>query len=106
MEIKKVHGYSVLRACKLIEAPRSVCYYQSVKDDTPVIEALQRHVEKHPTHGFPKAFAYVRRAGNVWNHKKVHRVYKDLRLNLRRKGKRRLPARVKQPLEQPMGMRL
>ncbi|TSA51885.1 MAG: IS3 family transposase, partial [Sphingobacteriales bacterium] len=62
---------------------------------------MQQHVEKHYTHGFPKTFAYLRKAGLPWNHKRVHRVYKELKLNLRRKGKRRLPARVKQPLHQP-----
>ena len=99
MEIKKTHHYSVNRACKLIGAPSSVCYYQSVRNDAPLVDALQAHVAKHQTHGFPKTFAYLRRAGYVWNHKRVHRVYKGLRLNIRRKGKRRLPARVKQPIE-------
>ena len=56
-------------------------------------------MEKHPTHGLPKTFAYLRKAGNTWNEKRVHRVYKLLRLNLRRKGKRRLPQRIKQPIE-------
>jgi putative transposase len=60
---------------------------------------LQQHVEKHPTHGLPKTMAYLRKAGNPWNEKRVHRVYKLLRLNLRRKGKRRLPQRIKQPIE-------
>lgn len=100
MEAKRNHHCSVRRACKIIGAPRSVMYYQSVRNDAAVVQALQAHVEKHPTHGFPKTFAYLRRAGNAWNHKRVHRVYKDLRFNLRRKGKRRLPARVKQPLQQ------
>lgn len=91
--------YSVHRACKTLGVPRSAYYYKSTKDDQPVIEALQTHVEKHPTHGFPKTFAYIRRAGKTWNAKRVHRVYKKLKLNIRRKGKRRLPTRIKQALE-------
>ena len=63
-------------------------YYKSQKDDTAVIEALQDLAFKHPTYGFR----------NEWNHKKVYRVYKLLKLNRKRKGKRRLPSRVKQPL--------
>jgi len=63
-----------------------------------VIDALQDLDFKHPSYGFRKLLAYTRRAGNMWNHKKVYRVYKLLKLNHKRKGKRRLPARVKQPL--------
>ncbi|MFN5931396.1 MAG: DDE-type integrase/transposase/recombinase, partial [Sphingobacteriales bacterium] len=78
--------------------PRKMYYYKSQKDDTAVIEALQDLAFKHPTYGFRKLFAYIRRSGNEWNHKKVYRVYKLLKLNRKRKGKRRLPSRVKQPL--------
>lgn len=78
--------------------PRSLYYYRSIKDDTPVIEALQELAFKHPSYGFRKLFAYIRRSGKNWNHKKVYRVYKLLKLNRKRKGKRRVPARVKQPL--------
>jgi putative transposase len=74
-------------------------YYKSQKDDTAVIEALQDLAFKHPTYGFRKLFAYIRRSGNEWNHKRVYRVHKLLKLNRKRKGKRRLPSRVKQPLE-------
>lgn len=73
-------------------------YYKSQKDDTEVIEALQDLAFKHPTYGFCKLFAYIRRSGKQWNHKRIYRVYKLLKLNRRRKGKRRLPSRVKQPL--------
>lgn len=88
------------RACKLVSLPRSQYYYQSIKDDTEVIDVLQELAFKHPSYGFRKLFAYIRRSGRVWNHKKVYRVYKDLKLHKRRKGKRRLPLRVKEPLEQ------
>jgi putative transposase len=93
----------VSRACKLISLPRSQYYYKSLKDDTAVIDALQNLSADHPTHGFRKLFAYLRRDGHDWNHKKVYRVYRQLKMNRRRKGKRRLPARIKQPLLQPSG---
>lgn len=75
---------------------RSLFYYRSRKDDAEVIAALQELAFKHPSYGFRKLFAYIRRSGKDWNHKRVYRVYKLLKLNRKRKGKRRLPARVRQ----------
>lgn len=75
-------------------------YYRSTKDDTEIVEALQELAFQHPSYGFRKLVAYLRRSGKSWNHKKVYRVYKLLKLNKKRKGKRRLPARIKQPLQQ------
>jgi len=99
-EIVKERKIAVSRACKLVSLPRSQFYYNPVKDDAEVISALQDLAFDHPTYGFRKLFAYIRRSGKTWNHKKVYRVYKLLKLNKKRKGKRRLPARVKQPLQQ------
>lgn len=78
--------------------PRSLYYYRSKKDDSELIDVLQELAFKHSSYGFRKLFAYIRRSGKAWNHKRVYRVYKLLKLNRKRKGKRRLPARIKQPL--------
>lgn len=99
-EIVAERKVSVSRACRIVSLPRSQFYYDAVKDDAAVIHALQELAFKHPSYGFRKLFAYIRRSGAAWNHKKVYRVYRLLKLNKRRKGKRRLPARVRQPLTQ------
>ena len=79
--------------------PRSVMSYQkSPRDDSSLIEALHQLVEKHPTIGFWKCYYRLRRNGYGCNHKRLYRVYTLLRLNVRRKARRRVPQRIKQPL--------
>ena len=47
-------------------------------------------------------FATLRRQGKSWNHKRVYRIYKLLKLNLRLEGKRHLSRRNPQSLEVPV----
>lgn len=42
--------------------------------------------------------ARIRHEGLKWNHKRVRRVYQLLGMNRRRKVRRRLPSRIKEPL--------
>ena len=82
--------------------PRSVMTYHKVpRDDSSLIEALHQLVDKHPTIGFWKCYYRLRRKGYDCNHKKLYRVYTMLRLNVRRKAKRRVPQRIKEPLLVP-----
>lgn len=66
--------------------------------------ALTVAAERYPRYGFKKLFQVLRRQGNSWNHKRVHRIYCLLKLNFRRKGKQRLPVRNPAPLATPEAM--
>jgi putative transposase len=99
------HGVSQRQACATVSVPRSSIQYSAkFKNDTPVINALQALVEKHPAIGFWQSHFRLRRKGHTWNHKKVYRVYTSLKLNIRRRFKKRLPTRVKQALFQPVAI--
>ena len=66
-----------------------------------IIEQLTKLTEQHPSIGFWMCYHRLRRMGFPWNHKRVYRVYTAMKLNIRRRARKRLPARVKQALFQP-----
>ena len=96
------HQLSITRACKVVQLPKSMFYYQTVKDDAVVIDKLKELAEKKPREGQDKFYLRIREEGLIWNYKRVRRVYLMLGLNQRRRMKRRIPARVKEPLHQPI----
>lgn len=67
-----------------------------------MIAKLQQYAEQFPTRGFDEYYGKIRNEGLIWNRKRVLRVYRSLELKMRRKCKKRLPARVKEPLEKPL----
>ena len=98
--LRDTYMISITRACKVIRLPKSMFYYQSVKDDTEVIKKLLEMVALRPREGQDKIYQRLRLEGYGWNKKRVRRIYLKLGLNLRRKTKKRIPARVKEPLVQ------
>lgn len=98
-----LHNLSIRQACRIVNIPRSTYQYKikNNDDDHQIIQLLGELVEKHPSIGFWKCFHRIRRQGHQWNHKRVYRVYTQMKLNIRRRAKKRLPARVKQALFQP-----
>ena len=98
------HRLSRVKACKLAGISRAALYRERAdwaKRDTPVVQALNEVVEHHARWGFWKCFHRLRDQGHVWNHKKVHRVYCSMKLNLPRRAKKRFFTRERVPLLAP-----
>ena len=79
-------------------------YYQSTKDDRELIDKLNELAEQLPHRGIDEYYGRLKKQGYSWNRKRVLRVYRMLNLQMRRKRKRRLPSRIKEPLDQPERM--
>lgn len=96
---------SLRQACRILSLSRTVFRYQpDTQRDEPVIMALTVAAERYPRYGYKRFFQVLRRQGNAWNHKRVHRIYFLLKLNFRRKGKQHLPVRNPAPLATPEAM--
>lgn len=77
----------------MMDIHRHYFYYESVKDDSAVEEAIRKASEHGD--GFWKIFEIIKRDSHTWNQKKVYRVYKAMHYEKRKRLKKRLPARVK-----------
>ena len=96
------HGISQRQACGSAGVARSTAQYSKARpDDAAIIEELERLTAKHPAIGVWQCYHRMRLMGHRWNFKRVYRVYTAMGLNIRRRAKKRLPARVKQALFQP-----
>jgi putative transposase len=78
---------------------RTTCQYKAKpKDDSELQCALTSLTTKHAAIGFWQCCYRLWNIGHWWNHKRIYRVYTTMKLNIRRRSKKRLPERIKQPL--------
>ena len=95
---------SVRQACCLFSISTSVYYYNPKRkdEDSLISEELLALIRVNNSWGFWISYHRLRNLGYQWNHKRVYRIYKELKLNLRMKTKKRLTGRVKEPLVRPI----
>ena len=96
------YDLSERKACNLLSISRTAYRYRAKKPaDDEIKQQLQMLAKRKPRWGFGKMRDYLRNQGYGWNHKRIHRVYREMKLNLRVKPKKRLPSREPVPLVQP-----
>lgn len=88
--------------CRVLSIDRKIYYYELKRqDDGLVKEMLMELSMQYPRYGFKKLFGLIRCQGYHFNHKRVRRIYCELKLNLKRKPKKRLAPRTALVLQQP-----
>jgi putative transposase len=97
-------GASQRKACQTVRLSRAMLVYKPVvKDDSPVIAAIHSHLERQPRDGFGLLHDSLRHQDKLPCGKtRLWRVYRSMGLNLPRRGKRRLPDRIRMPLIAPL----
>ncbi len=96
------HGLSARRCDRVLSLSRSARYYRPrVRDDGPLMAAIEQHIRANPGHGFGLLFGQALRPLG-YGKTRAWRVYVGLKLNFPRRGKWRLPARIREPLESPI----
>lgn len=100
----QVHGRPLRRSCVCVGLSRAAWYAPPLDwtvRDAELIAAIAGFVEAHPSRGFWKCSDQLRKTHPDWNPKRIYRVYKAMKLNLRRAAKRRLPKRERVALYIP-----
>lgn len=98
------HRLSKAKACRIVGLSRTALYRPRVDwlaRDKEVIDAINGVITRRPRWGFWKCYGRIRLDGHPFNHKRVHRVYCDMKLNMKRRTKKRVVTRPRQPLDCP-----
>lgn len=95
--LQSEYAFSQRRACGLLLVPVGTARYQGRRDDGPLRGRLRELAQERPRFGYRRLQAMLRREGTVVNHKRLHRLYRECGLMIRRR-KRRHCVRQGQPL--------
>ena len=101
----KARQTSLRRACRTVALSTATWRYRRTgrSDNTELLARLQAHASARPRYGYRRLHTLVAREGVTANHKRVHRVYREAGLQVRRRQRKRLSRRERVPLPVPSG---
>jgi putative transposase len=97
-----VHGVSQRRACQALGIDRSSVRYQSVRPDDAEARATMRAIAgERRRFGYRRIHIMLERQGIVMNHKKLRRLYREEKLQVRKRGGRKRALGTRRPMLVP-----
>jgi len=99
--LQESYELSQRRACAALGFLRSTCRYLCRRrDNAKLRERLKELAQKRPRFGYRRLWVLLRRERIAVNHKRVHRLYREEGLQVRRRRRKRISA-VRNPLVAP-----
>jgi putative transposase len=96
---------SVRRACRVVGLSTATWRYRrrGRVDNQALLARLQAHAAVRARFGYRRLHTLIAREGLVANHKRVHRVYREAGLQVRRRRRTRITHGERMPLPRPSG---
>jgi putative transposase len=102
--LQVAYGVSERRACEALGADRASVRYRSSRPDDAMLRARLRELASiRRRFGYRRLHVLLRREGIVMNHKKLRRLYREERLQVRRRGGRKRALGTRAPMALPQG---
>ena len=96
------HGLSQRHACRLVGMDRSTVRYQGKRpDDAALRQRLRELAAERRRFGYRRLGWMLAREGHVMNHKRLYRLYREEKLMVRRRGRRKRAMGTRTPLLVP-----
>jgi putative transposase len=100
----QAHGVSERRACSILTIDRSSVRYRSTRpDDAMVRERMRAVAAVRRRFGYRRLQIMLAREGLVMNHKKFRRLYREEKLQVKRRGGRKRALGTRTPILLPHG---
>ncbi len=96
------HGVSERRACEVLRIDRSSVRYKSTRpDDTDLREAMKQVAAERRRFGYRRIHVMLQRQGIHMNQKKLRRLYREEKLQVRKRGGRKRALGTRRPMLLP-----
>jgi putative transposase len=102
--LRVAYEVSERRACSALDADRRTVRYRSRRPDDAEVRARLRELAAiRRRFGYRRLHVLLTREGIVMNHKKLRRLYREERLQVRRRGGRKRALGTRAPMIMPQG---